>query len=145
MKRSQVKGDYFLKIYMWLYCDTPVVCSVNLEHIIIYIVTVFYLFFFFLLIWESGKFCNFQTLSGFLTNKNLFYRMENLHLILVFKPVKFATLTWKCIKLYLTTFSNRESQSIKICYINVHLNIDLFTFNKYCIITQIIVHDCYTE
>ena len=32
----------------------------------------------------------------------------------------------KWIMLYLTLFSERESQSLKMCYTNIHLNLDLF-------------------
>ena len=55
----------------------------------------------------------------------------------------------KCIKLYLTMFSEREPNfserepgSKKMCCINIHLTVNPFTFNKYCIIMLIIMHDC---
>ena len=40
--------------------------------------------------------------------------------------------------------SERESKSIKMYYLNVHLTVNPFTFNKYCIM-QISVHDCHTR
>ena len=49
----------------------------------------------------------------------------------VFLPLKTCDL--KRVQLYLTKCSERESLSIKMCCINIHLKIDQFTFNKYCI------------
>ena len=50
----------------------------------------------------------------------------------------------KCIKLYLTKFSERESESIKVFCININLIIKLYTLTNIALILQIIVHDCYT-
>ena len=60
------------------------------------------------------------------------YETKKVSFILQFQFICIYTCL-KCIKLYLTTFSERDSQSIKMCCINVHFNVDLITFNKYCI------------
>ena len=31
-----------------------------------------------------------------------------------------------------------------MCYINIHLTVNSLSLNKYCIVMQIIIHDCYT-
>ena len=43
----------------------------------------------------------------------------------------FPSAVSKCINLYLTKFSERESESIKMCCINIYLIGNPFTFNKY--------------
>ena len=48
------------------------------------------------------------------------------------KP-KIDILKLNSMKLYLIKFSEKESGNIKICCINIHLNIGLFTVEKYCI------------
>ena len=49
-----------------------------------------------------------------------------------------------CVKVYKVVSyknSDRESESLKLCCINIHLTDNPFTFNKYF---NCIVHECYT-
>ena len=81
-----------------------------------------------------------ELLSFHLIRANILLK-KNLNYFYILSKSKYLIL--KCIKLYLTKFSEKESLRIKLFFINIHLNIGLFTFNKYCIY-KLLYMKCYT-
>ena len=74
-----------------------------------------------------------------LINAVIKYQIIVLHTIDIIKDDNCDRTLFK----FSTNFSDRESESVKKCWIDIHLNVDLFSFNKYCLyklVHMIVIH-----